>query len=819
MKNIKIKDVLKIIEGEIIFGNEDDEIIDVSTDTRKIKEGDTFIAIKGETNNGNLYCNIAFESGARICLVEDIKLTDTEMKKYSSKKLTLVKTKDNRKALIKLATYKRTLYDIPVIAITGSVGKTSTKDAIASVVSQKYKVLKTEGNFNNSIGLPLTILKLKDHEALVVEMGMNHFGEIRELTNIAKPTISVISNIGTSHIGILGSRENILKAKMEILEGMKEDGILIVNNDNDLLNKWNNENSTKTRTRTFGIISNSDVKGYDVEHFENKSKFKIKENNREYTLYTSKPGEPFVMNALSAIAVGIELGISIESAKEGLENTKMTVNRLDCEKIRKDITLIKDYYNASYESIKPGLEYLMSLKEGRKIAVLGDIKELGGFSQELHEKVGKEVYKQKVDILVTVGEDAKYISKEAINMGMNKDKVYTCNNNNEAANVLNNIMERGDKVLLKASNSMKFGEIYNQVKGKRKIGVIIGGMSSEHDVSIKSGKSILDNIDKDKYKIKTIYISKQGETFEYIGENSNIEKLEMCDLKKVSNLMSSIEDCDVIFPVLHGAFGEDGCVQGIFEMMKKPYVGCGVLSSSICMDKVFTKEILKNAGIEQAKYMWIKKTDDKYLYIDDKLNEKEVLIDNLSKIIEDNLNYPMFIKPSNAGSSIGVTKATNSEELISGIKYAVNYDYKIIIEQGIIGREIECAILGNNDVIASCTGEVLAADTFYSYEAKYENKESRTIIPADVDKSIEEEIKRISIKAFKAVDGKGLSRVDFFIEDKTNKIILNEINTLPGFTNISMYPKLFEESGIKYKELIDRLIEMAKVEKFELKNN
>ena len=819
MKNIKIKDVLKIIEGEIIFGNADDEIIDVSTDPRKIKEGDTFIAIKGETNNGNLYCNIAFESGARICLVEDIKLTDTEIKKYNNKKLTLVKTKDNRKALIKLATYKRTLYDIPVIAITGSVGKTSTKDAIASVISQKYKVLKTEGNFNNSIGLPLTILKLKDHEALVVEMGMNHFGEIRELTNIAKPTIAVISNIGTSHIGILGSRENILKAKMEILEGMKKDGILILNNDNDLLNKWNNEKNNKIRTRTFGSISNSDVKGYDVEHFENKSKFKIRENNREYTLYTSKPGEPFVMNALSAIAVGIELGISIESAKEGLENTKMTVNRLDCEKIRKDITLIKDYYNASYESIKPGLEYLMSLKEGRKIAVLGDIKELGGFSQELHEKVGKEVYKQKVNILVTVGEDAKYISKEAINMGMNKDKVYTCNNNNEAANVLNNIMERGDKVLLKASNSMKFGEIYNQVKGKRKIGVIIGGMSSEHDVSIKSGKSILDNIDKDKYKIKTIYISKQGETFEYIGENSNIEKLEMCDLKKVSNLMSSIEDCDVIFPVLHGAFGEDGCVQGIFEMMKKPYVGCGVLSSSICMDKVFTKEILKNAGIKQAKYIWIKKIDDKYLYIDDKLNEKEVLIDNLIKIIEENLDYPMFIKPSNAGSSIGVTKATNSEELISGIKYAVNYDYKIIIEQGVTGREIECAVLGNNDVIASCTGEVLAADTFYSYEAKYENKESRTIIPAHIDKSIEKEIKRIAIKAFKAVSGKGLSRVDFFIEDKTNKIILNEINTLPGFTNISMYPKLFEESGIKYKDLIDRLIEMAKIEKFELKNN
>lgn len=808
MNNLKIKDVLKIIEGEIIFGNENEEIIDVSTDTRKIKEGDTFIAIKGESNNGNLYCNTAFESGAKICIVDEIKLTDEEINNYNSKNGILIKTKDNRKALIELAKYKRDMYDIPVIAVTGSVGKTSTKDAIASVISQKYKVLKTEGNFNNSIGLPLTILKLKDHEVLVVEMGMNHFGEIRELTNIAKPTISVISNIGTSHIGILGSRENILKAKMEILEGMKEDGILIINNDNDLLNKWNKEN-TNVKTKTFGIIENSDVKGYDVEHFENRSKFKIKEEDREYILYTSKPGEPFVMNALSAIAVGMELGISIESAKEGLENTKMTINRLDCEMIGRDITLIKDYYNASYESIKPGLEYLMSLKGGRKIAVLGDIKELGNFSQELHEKVGREVQKQKADILVTVGEDAKHISKEAINMGMAKEKVYTCNNNKEASDVLNKIMKKGDKILLKASNGMKFGEIYDGIKGKRKVCVIIGGMSSEHDVSIKSGKSILENIDKNKYIIKTIYINKQGESFEYIGETKNISNLETRDLKKASNLMSLIEDCDVIFPVLHGAFGEDGCLQGIFEIMKKPYVGCGVLSSAICMDKVFTKEILKNAGIEQAKYIWIKKTDDRYLYIDDKINEKEVSLEELSKIAEENLDYPMFVKPSNAGSSIGVTKATNSEELISGVKFASKYDEKIIIEQGVMGREVECAVLGNDDVIASCIGEVLSADTFYSYEAKYENKESKTVIPADINKSLEEEIKRIAIKAFKAVDGKGLSRVDFFIEKDTDKIILNEINTLPGFTNISMYPKMWEATGLEYPKLIDRLIGLA----------
>ena len=816
MKDIKIKDVLKQIEGEIIFGDENETIIDVSIDTRNLKEGDTFIEIKGELNNGNTYCNTAFKNGAKICIVDELMLTDEEKKNYNDGKRTLIKVKDGKKALIELAKYKRDLYDIPVIAVTGSVGKTSTKDAIASVLSQKYKVLKTQGNFNNSIGLPLTILKLKEHDILVVEMGMNHFGEISELTQIAKPTIAVISNIGTAHIGILGSRENILKAKMEILDGMKKDGILILNNDNDLLNKWNNKN-TEIRTKTFGIQSNSDIKGYDVEHFENKSKFKIKENNKEYILYTSKPGEPFVMNALSAIAVGRELGISIESAKKALENTEMTLNRLDCERIENNITLIKDYYNASYESIKPGLEYLMSLQGGRKIAVLGDIKELGRFSMELHTKVGREIAEQKVNILITVGKEAEYIAKEAINMGMDKEKIYICDCNEKASNVLKSIMEKEDKVFLKASNSMKFGEIYNEIKGKIRVGVIIGGMSSEHDVSIKSGKSILENINKDKYQIKIIYINKEGDTFEYIGDIKELETLKESDLKKSQNLMCLLEDCDIAFPVLHGIYGEDGCIQGIFEIMRKPYVGCGVLASAICMDKVFTKEVLKNASIEQAKYIWIKKVDGKYIYVDEKTNEKEETLENICKTADKKLKFPMFVKPSNAGSSIGVRKVTNEEELALGIEYASNYDNKIIIEEGVIGRELECAVLGNDEVIASCTGEVLAADTFYSYEAKYQNQESKTVIPANLDKSIQEEIKRIAIKAFKAVDGKGLSRVDFFVENNTNKIILNEINTLPGFTNISMYPKLFEEAGIKYSELIDKLIEIANVKNFKLK--
>jgi len=818
MKNIKIKDVIENLKGEIVFGKENDEIIDVSTDTRTIKEGDTFIALKGENNNGNEYLEKAFEKGAKIAIVDEICIGENEIGKYK-KDRTLIKVKNGRKALIELARYKRSLYDIPVVAITGSVGKTSTKDAIAGVLSKKYKVLKTEGNFNNNVGLPLTILKLKDHDVLVVEMGMNHFGEISELTKIARPTISVISNIGTSHIGILGSRENILKAKLEILEGMKKGDTFIINGDNDLLRKWyiENKKESKFNIKTFGISKKNDYMGLDIKHGEENSRFKINLDGKEYDIVTAKPGEPFVMNSLSALAVGDVLGVKIQDAQKALESGKMSQNRMDIEKLDNGITVIKDYYNASYESIKPGLEYLMTLSGGRKIAVLGDIRELGDFAKELHEKVGKEVVKQHIDILVTVGEDAKNIAAKAIESGMKRDNVYVCDHNNEAANILRNISKKGDKILIKASHAMKFEEIYEKLKAKIKVAIIAGGMSTEHDVSLKSSTSILKNINKKKYDTKTIYFSKSGDAYEYIGDYKNLCKLNKEDLKKEINIMEAVKDCDIVFPVLHGAFGEDGCIQGVFEIMQKPYVGPGVLSSSICMDKVFTKEIINKAEIAQAKYIWLKKVSGIYVYVDEKRNEKELSLSKICKLAESKLNYPMFIKPSNAGSSIGITRVTNIEELEKGIEYASKYDKKIIIEEGVEGREVECAVLGNDEVIASRVGEVLAADTFYSYDAKYDNKESKTVIPAKISKSIENEIRETAVKAFKAVDGKGLSRIDFFIEKKTNRVILNEINTLPGFTNISMYPKLFEAYGIGYSELIDKLLEIAKVNNFGLR--
>lgn len=345
---------------------------------------------------------------------------------------------------------------------------------------------------------------------------------------------------------------------------------------------------------------------------------------------------------------------------------------------------------------------------------------------------------------------------------------------------------------------------------KIKLGIIFGGMSTENEVSVVSANSVLKHLDRNIYEVYPIYIDKQGTWWKYI-ENTNEVKLgeEVKNKQIIENVLEYLKQIDIAFPVLHGLYGEDGTIQGLFELLKIPYVGCKVLASSVGMDKVYTKIIFEKAGLKQAKYEYVRKYKDSYIYIDKQFNEKITDLENVSNKIAENLKFPMFIKPSNSGSSVGINKADNIEELKKHIEYASKFDNKILVEEGIDGKEVECAVLGNEDVIASCVGEIKAADEFYSYDAKYNNQESKTNIPADISEELSNEIRKQAIKAFKAIDGKGLSRVDFFIENTTQEIYINEINTLPGFTNISMYPQLFEKSGIKYKELLNRIIKLA----------
>ena len=345
---------------------------------------------------------------------------------------------------------------------------------------------------------------------------------------------------------------------------------------------------------------------------------------------------------------------------------------------------------------------------------------------------------------------------------------------------------------------------------KKKLGVVFGGMSTENEVSVMSANSILDKLDKERFEIYPIYIDKEGKWWKYleIGQKREFGE-EIKDKEKIENIVEYLKNLDVIFPVLHGLYGEDGTIQGLFELLKIPYVGCKVLASSVGMDKVYAKVVFAKAGLNQATYEYVRKYKDKYIYVDKNFDEEVVSLEDAADKIVKNIQFPMFVKPSNSGSSVGVRKASNKKELMENIEYAASFDRKVLIEEGIVGKEVECAVLGNEEVIASCVGEIKSADEFYSYDAKYKNEESKTEIPADLPKEISDEIRRNALKAFKAIDGKGLSRVDFFVEDKTNRVIINEINTLPGFTNISMYPKMFEASGISYKELLNKLIDLA----------
>jgi len=346
---------------------------------------------------------------------------------------------------------------------------------------------------------------------------------------------------------------------------------------------------------------------------------------------------------------------------------------------------------------------------------------------------------------------------------------------------------------------------------KKTVAVLFGGQSSEHEVSRVSASTIISSLSQEKYYVLPVGITKEGKWMLYSGPVENIkngdwEKFGVPTvlspdathrglIKMVGN-QAKIIPVDVVVPVLHGKWGEDGTVQGLLELAKIPYVGCGVLSSSISMDKVYTKIVAKNAKINQADFVVVHKEE---------INKKSVL-----NKIEKKLGFPCFVKPSNAGSSVGITKAHNMEELKKGLELASHHDRKILVEENITGREIECGVLGNgNNISASTVGEVLAAAEFYDYDAKYNNAESRTVIPAEIGEDMINAVRKVAVKVFKAVDGAGLARIDFFLEKDTNRIVFNELNTLPGFTDISMYPKLWENVGKPIEELLDELIELA----------
>jgi D-alanine-D-alanine ligase len=350
---------------------------------------------------------------------------------------------------------------------------------------------------------------------------------------------------------------------------------------------------------------------------------------------------------------------------------------------------------------------------------------------------------------------------------------------------------------------------------KLRIGVIFGGRSGEHEVSLRSAESIINSMDKSKYEVVPIGITREGrwltsgnatamlpeavmasDSHQQVAIIGDPTRQGLTRLDEGRRALSS-EPLDAVFPLLHGTYGEDGTIQGLLEMAGVPYVGCGVLASATGMDKIAMKHLFQQAGLTIIEYEWFLRSSWE--------ENPQTIIKRLAR----SLGFPAFVKPANLGSSVGVSKATNKEELRGAINDAARYDRKVVVERAVDGREIEVSVLGNDDPTASLPGEIITGHEFYDYEDKYIDNASRTEVPAKLPKKIIVQIQRDAVTAFRAIDGSGLARVDFFVERGTNRVIINEINTMPGFTSISMYPKLWEASGTSYSELIDRLIQLA----------
>ncbi|ABG84804.1 UDP-N-acetylmuramoyl-tripeptide--D-alanyl-D-alanine ligase [Clostridium perfringens] len=446
MLELNLQEIVKATKGALLKEADVKEIKAVSTDTRKIEEGTMFIALKGENFNGNNYVLDAFNKGAKIAIVDEVKCDLNELKED----VALIKVQNTGRALMDLAKFYREKLGLKVVGITGSAGKTSTKDLVAAVLSYKYKVFKTKGNFNNEIGLPLMILELDStYDVAILEMGMRGLGQIKELAEIASPDLGIITNIGISHIEILKTRENILKAKMEIATFFDKNNTLVVCGNDDFLGALPEAEYKIVKT---GVGENFKIGAKNIALEELSSKFTVYDGEKEEEFSLDMPGEHNISNLMLGIAIAKELGVSFEEMKRGLKNIEATSMRL--ELIKKDgFSILNDCYNSSPVAVKSAIDVMKNIEGKRRIAVLGTMRELGHKSEEAHEEIGKYAKENGIEKVLCFGDFSENI-KEGYGEGCT---VYE--NKEELIKDLLNIICDGDIILVKASRSLKFEEI------------------------------------------------------------------------------------------------------------------------------------------------------------------------------------------------------------------------------------------------------------------------------------------------------------------------------------------------------------------------
>lgn len=453
MLELSLDEVVKAVDGELLKSPKEYTAKKVSTDTRKIEKDTLFIALKGANFNGNSYVKEACEKGANLCIVDELFFDLNEIKDESG----IVKVKDTRKALMDLAKFYREKLGLKVIGVTGSVGKTSTKDLLAAILSSKYKVFKTKGNFNNDIGLPLMVLELdKSYDIAILEMGMSALGEIERLVNIANPDMAVISNIGICHIEHLKTRENILKAKMEITTNFSENSVLAVNGNDDMLC---NVSSDKFKVIKAGIGEDFEIYAKDITINELSSDFTVVTPEGSTKLHLDMPGMHNVQNIMPDIAIARELGLTLEEIKEGLNNLEATSMRFEIIDM-KDYKVIDDTYNSSPAACRTSTDVMVNLPSKRKICVFGTMKQLGEESEKEHREIGQYAKEKGIDLLLCCGDFSENIAEGfGQNCKVYKDKPSLIKD-------LKSIIQKDDLILVKASRGMHFEDIVKEICSK-----------------------------------------------------------------------------------------------------------------------------------------------------------------------------------------------------------------------------------------------------------------------------------------------------------------------------------------------------------------
>ncbi len=470
MEPIKIAEILQVTEGELLQGDKDKWITKISTDSRQITQGDLFIALKGDKFDGHDFIEEVIKKGTGALIISK----NTPPIPNSQFPIPIIKVKDTLIALGKIAAYYRQKFKIPIIAITGSNGKTTTKEMAWQLLSQKFNTLKSKSSFNNAIGLPLTLLELKNvTQSAILEIGMNHVGEIKYLSEIAKPTIAIITNIGESHIGSLKTKENIAKEKAQILETLPDEGISILNRDDDYLNRI----KCKGKLITYGIRNSADINAQNLHQDINGINFTLKISstfrkpqlvedispnkfghpmNNTYKVTIPILGLHNVYNVLGATAIAYAIGLNFDQIKDAYKDFKTPYGRMELNSHGK-IRIINDSYNANPASMKAALETLRQIHtNGRKILIMGDMLELGELSEDFHRAIGKEIIRNGVNVLFTIGDDAALSSDEAYKVGL---EVYKCDSNDEIISKLKSMLIANDMVLVKGSRRMKLEEV------------------------------------------------------------------------------------------------------------------------------------------------------------------------------------------------------------------------------------------------------------------------------------------------------------------------------------------------------------------------